>query len=161
VEGVWKVWSYMQWNCNFFFPFSCSVLTYSRKLYSNIQGYTFFMEWSHRTNINIYIYMHTHLCLVWMCFTPRTWPPDLKLLNLMNYVRVIVDVMWKRNIICVLCLSWFSGFMIILRWSGPPLRSSGQSSWLQIQGSRVRFPGTTKKSSGSGTGSTQPREYNW
>jgi hypothetical protein len=25
---------------------------------------------------------------------------------------------------------------------------------------RVRFPGTTKKSSGSGTGSTQPREYN-
>jgi hypothetical protein len=28
---------------------------------------------------------------------------------------------------------------------GPPLWSSGQSSWLQIQGSRVRFPGTTKK----------------
>jgi hypothetical protein len=27
----------------------------------------------------------------------------------------------------------------------PPLWSSGQSSWLQIQGSRVRFPGTTKK----------------
>jgi hypothetical protein len=46
------------------------------------------------------------------------------------------------------------------RW--PPLWSSGQSSWLQIQGSQVRFPGTTKKkSSGSGTGSTQPCEYNW
>jgi hypothetical protein len=28
---------------------------------------------------------------------------------------------------------------------GPPLRSSGQSSLLQMQGSRVRFPGTTKK----------------
>jgi hypothetical protein len=27
----------------------------------------------------------------------------------------------------------------------PPLWSSGQSSWLQMQGSRVRFPGTTKK----------------
>jgi hypothetical protein len=27
---------------------------------------------------------------------------------------------------------------------GPPLWSSGQSSWLQIQGSRFRFPGTTK-----------------
>jgi hypothetical protein len=27
----------------------------------------------------------------------------------------------------------------------PPLWSSGQSSWLQIQGSRVRFLGTTKK----------------
>jgi hypothetical protein len=43
----------------------------------------------------------------------------------------------------------------------PPLWSSGQSSWLQI-----RSPGfdsrhyQKKKSSGSGTGSTQPREYN-
>jgi hypothetical protein len=27
----------------------------------------------------------------------------------------------------------------------PPLWSSGQSYWLQIQGSRVRFPDTTKK----------------
>jgi hypothetical protein len=42
----------------------------------------------------------------------------------------------------------------------PPLWSSGQSFLLQIQGSRVRFPGTTKKISRSGTGSTQPREYN-
>jgi hypothetical protein len=47
-------------------------------------------------------------------------------------------------------------------WVIPPLWYSGQSSWLQIQGSRVRFPGTTrKKRSGSGTGSTQPRECNW
>jgi hypothetical protein len=38
----------------------------------------------------------------------------------------------------------------------PLLWSSGQSSWLQI-----RRPGTTrKKSNGSGTGSTYPREYN-
>jgi hypothetical protein len=45
--------------------------------------------------------------------------------------------------------------------SWPPLWSSGQSSWLQIRrpGS---IPGTTrKKSSGPGTGSIQPREYNW
>jgi ribosomal protein L37E len=48
-------------------------------------------------------------------------------------------------------------------WVGrPPLWSSGQSSWLQI-----RRPGfdswhyQKKKSSGSGTGSTQPCEYNW
>jgi hypothetical protein len=27
----------------------------------------------------------------------------------------------------------------------PPLWSSGQSSWLQMQGSWIRFPGTTKK----------------
>jgi hypothetical protein len=37
------------------------------------------------------------------------------------------------------------------------LWSSGQSSWLQIQRSRVRF----LWSSGSGTGSTQPCEDNW
>jgi hypothetical protein len=42
------------------------------------------------------------------------------------------------------------------------LWSSGQSSWLQIQRSRVRFPALPDfLSSGSGTGSTQPREENW
>jgi hypothetical protein len=41
---------------------------------------------------------------------------------------------------------------------GPPLWSSGQSSWLQTQRSRVRFPVLPDflSSSGSGTGSTQP-----
>jgi hypothetical protein len=45
--------------------------------------------------------------------------------------------------------------------AGPPLWSSGQSSWLQIRGPGS-IPGTIreKKSSGSGTRSTQPREYN-
>ena len=40
--------------------------------------------------------------------------------------------------------------------------SSGQSFWLQIQRSRVRFPALPDflSSSGSGTGSTQPREVN-
>jgi hypothetical protein len=44
----------------------------------------------------------------------------------------------------------------------PPLWSSGQSSWLHIQRSRVRFPTLQDflRSSGSGTGSTQPCEYN-
>jgi hypothetical protein len=44
----------------------------------------------------------------------------------------------------------------------PPLWSSGQSSWLQIQRSRIRFRALPDflRSSGSGTGSTQPREYN-
>ena len=43
-----------------------------------------------------------------------------------------------------------------------PLLSSGQSFWLQIQRSRVRFPALPDflSSSGSGTGSTQPREVN-
>jgi hypothetical protein len=40
---------------------------------------------------------------------------------------------------------------------------TGQSSWPQFQKSRVRFPALPDflRSSGSGTGSTQPREYNW
>ena len=44
----------------------------------------------------------------------------------------------------------------------PLLWSSGQSFWLQIQRSRVRFPALPDflSSSGSGTGSTQPREVN-
>ena len=53
-----------------------------------------------------------------------------------------------------------SFFMFMVR---PPLWSSGQSFWLQIQRSRVRFPALPDflSSSGSGTGSTQPREINW
>jgi hypothetical protein len=52
-------------------------------------------------------------------------------------------------------------FIFSFCWLCEPLWSSGQSSWLQI-----RRPGfdsrhyQKKKSSGSGTGSTQPREYN-
>jgi hypothetical protein len=43
---------------------------------------------------------------------------------------------------------------------GPPLRSSGQSSWLQIRRPGFKSLHYQKKSSGSGTGSTQPCEYN-
>jgi hypothetical protein len=44
----------------------------------------------------------------------------------------------------------------------PPLLSSGQSFWLQIQRSRVRLSELPDflRSSGSGTGFTQPREKN-
>jgi hypothetical protein len=46
---------------------------------------------------------------------------------------------------------------------GGSLWSSGQSSWLQILRSRVRFPALPDfpRSSGSGTGSTQSRVDNW
>jgi hypothetical protein len=45
----------------------------------------------------------------------------------------------------------------------PPPFSSGQSSWLQIQRSRVRFQALPDflRITGSGTGSIQLREYNW
>jgi hypothetical protein len=49
------------------------------------------------------------------------------------------------------------------RDEGPPLWFSGQSFWLQIQRSRVRFQALPDflRSKGSGTGSTQPREDNY
>jgi hypothetical protein len=40
------------------------------------------------------------------------------------------------------------------------LWSSGQSSWLQIRRPGFDSRHCQKKNSGSGTGSTQPREYN-
>ena len=48
---------------------------------------------------------------------------------------------------------------LVVLW-GPPLWSSGQSFWLQIQRSRVRSPALPDflSSSGSRMGSTQPRE---
>ena len=54
----------------------------------------------------------------------------------------------KQSIFSVYCTVW----------------SSGQSFWLKIQRSRVRFPALSdflSSSSGSGTGSTQPREVKW
>jgi hypothetical protein len=42
---------------------------------------------------------------------------------------------------------------------GPPLWSSGQSSWLQIRRPGFESLHYQKKCSGSGTGSTQPCEY--
>jgi hypothetical protein len=54
-------------------------------------------------------------------------------------------------------------YVTIVIIMGPPLWSSGQSFWLQIQRSRVRFPVLPDflRSRGSGMGSTQPREDNW
>jgi hypothetical protein len=66
----------------------------------------------------------------------------------------------------IILIIFFNNSKIIVRslhifW--PPLWSSGQSFWLQIQRSWVRCPALPDflRSSGSGTGSTQPREDNW
>ena len=57
---------------------------------------------------------------------------------------------------------WEDNIKMDLQEVRPPLWSSGQSFWLQIQRSRVRFAALPDflGSSGSGTGSTQPREVN-
>ena len=49
---------------------------------------------------------------------------------------------------------------VYIHLAGPPLWSSGQRFWLQIQRSQVRFPALRDflSGSGSGTGYTQPRE---
>jgi hypothetical protein len=71
-----------------------------------------------------------------------------------------------------LSVKWFSFcgnnavfivFDISYESSKPPLWSSGQNFWLQIQISQVRFQTLPEfmRSRGSGTGSTQPREDNW
>jgi hypothetical protein len=56
-------------------------------------------------------------------------------------------------------------FTFVYMWlfNRRPLWSGGQSSWLQSQRTRVRFLALPDflRSSGSGTGSTQPREDNW
>ena len=55
------------------------------------------------------------------------------------------------------------GVYVSHMWIRPTLWSSGQSFQLQIQRYRVRFTALPDflSSSGSGTGSTQPREVNW
>jgi hypothetical protein len=64
--------------------------------------------------------------------------PELRCLRIIGVIFAYNTKFKEKNVACLLFISWQN----------------------MIQGSRVRFPGTTKKSSGSGTGSSQPREYN-
>jgi hypothetical protein len=88
-------------------------------------------------------------------------PPDLGYDTLSSEYFAVAQV--PRNVVGV--LQQFEGsyrLHFCTEWNrvGPPLWSSGQSSWLQIHRSWVRFPALPHflRSSGSGTGSTQPRE---
>jgi hypothetical protein len=69
----------------------------------------------------------------------------------------------ERSYATVLKIGEWANFVLDIVGLGPPLWSSGQSFWLQIQRSRVRFQALPDflRNSGSGTGSTQPREGNW
>ena len=103
-------------------------------------------------------------------------PPEMKLMSsgLMGKKQLhlslsasewVVIVIWLLLFLAIIYFNSgvFCKYLLMLRLnSRPPLWSSGQSFWLQIQRSRVRFPALPDflSSSGSGTGSTQPREVN-
>jgi hypothetical protein len=86
--------------------------------------------------------------------------------------RFVAEVREMRNMYEILAKGWKKGdtlenhgiVMILMNPNvsiRPPLWSSGQSSWLQIRRHGFDFRHYQKKSSGSGTGSTQPHKYNW
>ena len=70
---------------------------------------------------------------------------------------------WQKAVLYVTLFIYLFIYLFIVYLTRPPLLSSGQSFWLQIQRYRVRFPALPDflSSSGSGTGSTQPREVKW
>jgi hypothetical protein len=85
------------------------------------------------------------------------------------FLRLLFDIIYSSYIYCDFCVIFVyfahvsrdvvSAFFPLCVARGPALWSSGQSSWLKIQRSRVRFPALPDflRSGGSGTGSTQPR----
>jgi hypothetical protein len=74
----------------------------------------------------------------------------------------IVQIHYQQDCSCIEAQRWPIAILVeCLHYFGPPLWSSGQSSWLQIRRPWFDSWHYQKKSSWSGTGSTQPREYNW
>jgi hypothetical protein len=67
------------------------------------------------------------------------------------------------SLLCLLAGKSGTEYLLNSWRNGSPLWSNGQSPWLQIQRSHVRFPALPDflRSSWSGTGPTQPREDNW
>jgi hypothetical protein len=80
-----------------------------------------------------------------------------------TYVVMRTDYIWNytQKVASELCDLGLLVYFYLL--SRPPLWCSGQSFWLQIHRSRVRFLALPDflRSRGSGTGSTQPHEDNW
>jgi len=72
----------------------------------------------------------------------------------------MLGVVYNGN--CTLGVAYNGNYTLGVVYNGLPVWSSGQSFRLQIQRSRVRSPALPDflSISGSGTGSTQPREVN-
>jgi hypothetical protein len=91
----------------------------------------------------------------------RNVPCELHALNKTVLMTLLTNVgMYKISLKCSFVIPIFCNVNQYIRL---PLLSSGQSTWLQIQRLWVRFLALPDfmRSSGSGTGSTQPAEYNW
>ena len=93
-----------------------------------------------------------HCCIQWAMQT-------VHLIEKLSCVRLSIER--HNNGMCAIEMNCNN--LIPFYLARPPLWSSGQSFWLQIQRSRVRSAALPDflSSSGSGTGSTQPREVNW
>jgi hypothetical protein len=109
----------------------------------------------------VFLFHHFHLSYMWphvyVEAASACWGLWLtfKFILLTHYLEVY-NFKITYNCVCKIKENWRP-------YLRPPLWSSGQSSWLQIQRTRVRYPALPDflRSSGSGTGSSQPREDNW
>ena len=99
------------------------------------------------------------------CNWVTCWPiPVSRIQKSLQRSAMIPSASWGIVFFFILGnLLWGILFACCIQFLWPPLWSSGQSFWLQIQRSQVRFPALPDflSSSGSGMGSTQPREVNW
>jgi hypothetical protein len=77
-------------------------------------------------------------------------------------VHCLLCTVFLMRISTFLTFTIFVYFFIPILYNRPPLWSSGQSFWRQVQRSWVRFPALPDflRGSGSGMGSTQPCEDN-
>jgi hypothetical protein len=113
----------------------------------------------HRLSKNS-ISLHAFLCVSctnWIILPRKWWSPlTISILHLRN-----CETDWKFSLLRMITHPTFT--LSSNRAVRPPLWSSGQSFWLEIQRSWVRFPALPDflRSKGSGKESTQPREDNW
>ena len=112
---------------------------------------------------------------MWHCAV--SYKQKLKFAHWQNSTKSVQAESWQWRQNLFLIKQWCIGttdvvvsfrrfYVCYMTEGGPPLWSSGQSFWLEIQRSRVRSPALPDflSSSGSGTESTQPREpreVNW